>query len=74
VHGLVINRSTTGLGILLQEEIPEGTSIKVHSVEAPRSVPFVDLEVIHCGNAGRLFLIGCQFCKEVPWNVRVWFG
>jgi hypothetical protein len=74
VHGLVINRSTGGLAILLQQEVPAGTAIEVHSVEAPRSVPFVTLEVCHCLKAGRLFLIGGRFCEEVPWNVRVWFG
>jgi hypothetical protein len=74
VHGLVINRSTGGLAILVQQEVSAGTSIKVHSVEAPRSVPFIEMEVCHCRKAGRLFLIGCQFCEDVPWNVRVWFG
>ncbi len=74
VHGLVINRSTGGLAILLQDEVPAGTSIKVHAVEAPRSVPSVTMEVRHCRKAGQLFLIGCEFCDEVPWNVRVWFG
>jgi hypothetical protein len=74
VHGLVINRSTGGLALLLQKEAPEGTSIQVRSVEAPRSVPSIKLEVRHCRKAGGLFLIGCQFCEEVPWNVRVWYG
>jgi hypothetical protein len=74
VHGLVINRSTGGLAVLLQEEVPVGTSIKVHPVEAPRSVPLTEVEVCHCRKAGRLFLVGGQFCEEVPWNVRVWFG
>jgi hypothetical protein len=74
VHGIVINRSTGGLAILLQDEVPAGTSIQVHPTEAPRTVPSVALDVRHCRKAGRLFLIGCQFCEEVPWNVRVWFG
>jgi hypothetical protein len=74
VHGLVINRSTGGLALLLQNEVPAGTEIKVRSAEAPRSVPFINLEVRHCRKAGKLFLIGCQFCEEVPWNIRVWFG
>jgi hypothetical protein len=74
LHGLVINRSTGGLAILLQKEVPAGTTINVYSVEAPRSVPFVGLEVCHCRGVSGLFLIGCQFCEEVPWNVRVWFG
>jgi hypothetical protein len=74
LHGLVVNRSTGGLALLLQQEVPAGTSIQVHSVEAPRSVPFLKLEVRHCRKAGGLFLVGCQFCEDVPWNVRVWFG
>jgi hypothetical protein len=74
VHGLVINRSTGGLAVLLQQEVSVGTSIQVRPVEAPRSVPFINVEVRHCRKAGRLCLIGCQFCEEVPWNVRFWFG
>ena len=34
VRGLVINRSTGGLAIVLQQEVGAGTSIKIHSVEA----------------------------------------
>jgi hypothetical protein len=74
VRGLVVNRSTGGLAILLQQEVPAGNPIAVRSVEAPLSVPFITLEVCHCLKAGRLFLVGCQFCEEVPWTVRVWFG
>lgn len=73
-HGLVINRSTGGLAILLQQEVLMGATIKVHAIEAPRSIPAIKLEVRHCRKAGQLFLIGCQFSEEVPWNVRVWFG
>ena len=74
VHGLVINRSTGGLAILLQDEVTAGTSIKVRAVEAACSVPSIKLEVRHCRKAGQLFLVGCEFCEEVPWNIRVWFG
>ena len=74
LHGLVINGSAGGLAILLQREVPAGTAIEVHSVEAPRSVPFLKLAVRHCRKAGGFFLVGCGFCGEVPWNVRVWFG
>jgi hypothetical protein len=74
LHGLVINGSAGGLAILLQREVPAGTAIEVHSVEAPRSVPSLKLDVRHCRKAGGLFLASCDFCGEVPWNVRVWFG
>jgi hypothetical protein len=74
LHGLVINRSTGGLALLLDREAPTGTTIKVRSLEAPNSVPSIVLAVRYCRKAGKNFLIGCEFAGEVPWNVRVWFG
>jgi len=74
VHGLVVNRSTGGLAILLDKEAPAGASLGVRSAEAPGSVPTVEVEVRHCRKAGKNFLIGCQFRDEVPWKARVWLG
>jgi hypothetical protein len=74
LHGLVINRSISGLAIFIDMEIQAGTLLKVRSVEAPYYVPWVDIEIKYSRKAGRNFIIGCQFRTEVPWNVRVWFG
>jgi hypothetical protein len=74
VHGLVINRSTGGLALLLDREVPADTAVKLRSVEAPGTVPGIKMQVRHCGKAGKNFLIGCEFSEDVPWNVRVWFG
>jgi hypothetical protein len=74
LHGLVINRSTGGLAVFLDGELPAGTPIKVRPVEAPGSVPGTEAEVRYCRKVGKHFLIGCEFSGEVPWNVRVWFG
>ncbi len=74
VHGLVINRSTGGLALFLDREIPTEAQIKVRSIEAPVSVPGIEAAVRYCRKAGKNFLIGCEFAGEVPWNVRVWFG
>jgi hypothetical protein len=74
LHGLVINRSAGGLAILVDGEIKDGTIVKVRSAEAPTYVPSVDVEVRYCRKAGRNHFIGCKFCGEIPWNVRVWFG
>lgn len=73
-HGLVVNRSTGGLGIFTDKEVPSGTLLIVRPVEAPPSVEAAQIEVRHCLPVGKGFLIGCQFCEDVPWNVRVWFG
>ena len=74
LHGLVINRSLTGLAIFIDMEIQAGTFLKVRSVEAPYYVPWVEIEVKYTKKAGRNFIMGCQYRAEVPWNVRVWFG
>jgi hypothetical protein len=74
LHGLVINRSTGGLAIFVDEEIPAGTVVHVRSGEAPNYVPAVEVEVKHCRQGGKNFVIGCQFRGEIPWNARVWFG
>jgi hypothetical protein len=74
VHGLVINRSTGGLAVFVDKEALPGSKLRVRSAEAPLNVPTVELEVHHCRQVGKGFLIGCQFCGEVPWHARVWFG
>jgi hypothetical protein len=74
LHGLVVNRSTGGLGIYFDEEVPPNTRLRVRAMEAPPHVPVVRAEVRYCLKAGKGFLLGCQFSEDVPWNVRVWFG
>jgi hypothetical protein len=73
-HGLVVNRSTGGLGIYADGEAPPGTPLQVRAAEAPAAVPAVRAEVRHCLPAGKGFLLGCKFSEDLPWNVRVWFG
>jgi hypothetical protein len=72
--GLVINRSTGGLAIFVEEDVQPGTVVKVRPVEAPAYVQSVDIEVRYCHRISKSFVIGCQFRGAVPWNVRGWFG
>jgi hypothetical protein len=72
--GLVINRSTGGLAILMDNEVSPGILIGIRAAEAPQYVPTVQVEVRYCRKVGRNFLLGCKFCRDIPWNVRVWFG
>jgi hypothetical protein len=72
--GLVINRSTGGLAVLVDNEVAAGVLLGVRSAEAPHYVPTVQVEIRYCRKAGSHFLLGCKFCQDIPWNVRVWFG
>jgi hypothetical protein len=74
LHGLVVNRSTGGLGLYADREVPAGTIVKVRAVEAPSGVPPIGVEVRHCRKIGRGYFLGCMFTDDIPWNVRVWFG
>src|SRR5262249_43119336 len=74
LNGIVVNRSTGGLGILADQEIPAGTIINVRPPEAPWYVHAVPAEVRHCRKVGKGFLFGCEFSDDVPWKARVWFG
>src|ERR1043166_3857627 len=61
VHGLVVNRSTGGLGIYLDRDVPEGTPLRIRALEAPASTPMARAEVRHCRKVGRGFFLGCEF-------------
>jgi hypothetical protein len=74
LHGLVINRSTGGIAVFVDMEVPDSTLIQVRPAAAPKYVPSITVEVRYCRKVGKSFLLGCRFCDDVPWNVRVWFG
>jgi PilZ domain len=74
VHGLVINRSAGGLAILTDVPFDANTSLSVRAIETPQGVGYADVMVRHARQVGKLWLIGCQYKDDVPWNVKVWFG
>ncbi|MCI0683917.1 MAG: PilZ domain-containing protein [Gemmataceae bacterium] len=73
-HGIVINRSSGGVAILVDRDIPPDETLFVRALEAPENVPVIQVKVRHSRRAGRMHLLGCQYCQDLPWNVKVWFG
>jgi hypothetical protein len=74
VFGLVVNRSTGGIGIYSDQEFAPQTLLRVRAADGPSDIAAVRVEVRYCRKIGKGFLIGGQFRQDVPWNVRVWFG
>ena len=74
LHGIVLNRSTGGLGIFVDRAMELGTVFEVRAAEAPSYVPSAEVVVRFCRKVRRQYFLGCQFQSEVPWNIRVWFG
>ncbi len=72
--GVVIDRSTGGLRILLKNAIPQGSTLQVRAVNAPDTVGFVTVVVRSCRENEDHFELGCEFTKTPPWNVLLLFG
>lgn len=74
IRGLVINRSDPGLAIFVNQQVQQGTKLSLRAVEAPDSVPSVEIDVKYCRKIERNYIIGCEAPEEIPWNVRGWLG
>jgi len=74
LHGLILNRSTGGVALLADTDFAAGSILFVRSLEAPAGVPRAKVVVRHSRAAGKLWLTGCEYDEDVPWNVKVWFG
>ena len=74
VRGAVVNRSTTGVALLVDDSYEAGTVIKLRAVLAPKDVDWIDVEIKNCRRAGRNWVIGCQFPDPPPWKAIAWLG
>jgi hypothetical protein len=74
VRGWVIDRSTTGLGLVLKKLVVEGTILTIRAANAPPDVPWVQIEVRSCEKNGKRFRLGCRFLDTPSWSVLLLFG
>jgi hypothetical protein len=73
VEALVINRSTGGLCIAVEQPFRAGDKIFLW-VEDAENFPWVPVIVRHCRDCGGYFLIGCEFRHSLPLTVLLQFG
>jgi hypothetical protein len=72
--GVILDRSTGGLRIIVAAAIAPGTTMQVRAAGAPDTVGFVTVIVRSCRKNGDFFEVGCEFEKTPPWNVLLLFG
>jgi hypothetical protein len=70
----VLDRSTGGLCLAVAEEVKPGTIFSVRAVNAPKTVPWVQVEVKSSREIDGNWELGCQFVKTPTWNVLLLFG
>jgi hypothetical protein len=74
VLGWVVDRSLSGLSLMLSEELAEGTILSVKPRQHPPATPWVKVQVRNCTRDSAGFVIGCEFERVPPWGVLLLFG
>ncbi len=73
-RGHVIDRSTGGLRIVLQNEIAIGMVLSLKVQNGPPATPWVQVEVRSCKKTRTGYEACCQFVRTPPWAVLLLFG
>lgn len=72
-HGWIVDRSSTGLGILADEAIELGTTITVRA-DVPVGARWFPCRVIHCNAERASWRVGLQFSATLSWSDLRAFG
>jgi hypothetical protein len=73
-EGWVLDRSSGGLGIMVDEEVEIGTILSVRPAKGRSNVRWLQVEVKSCRNEGGHWNLGVQFVQKVGWNELRLFG
>jgi hypothetical protein len=73
-EAFVLDRSTGGIRIAIQKPLSIGASLQVRPQNSTEEVPWIPVLVRNCREVGDYYEVGCQFEKELPWNLLLLFG
>jgi hypothetical protein len=74
VRGTVIDCSSTGLAIAVDEPVRPGAVLSVRVAANSQEMPWVQVAVRHFRREGGYYLLGCQFLRPQPWGILLLFG
>jgi hypothetical protein len=74
LHGYVMDRSTGGLCLRVDQPVQPGTMLHVRPVNAPPITPWVEIEVKSSRQTQDGWELGCQFLRTPPWALLLMFG
>lgn len=70
----VLDRSTGGIRIAIQKPVAIGANLQVRPVNSGTETPWIPVLVRNCKEVGDYYEVGCQFERELPWNLLLMFG
>jgi hypothetical protein len=74
VRGLVMNRSSGGIGLAMDRPVAVGSVLLVLPVQAPAGTAPVEIRVLWCLERTDRHEIGCQFTAPLPTGLLMLFG
>src|SRR5262245_43239837 len=74
IPGWVLDRSIGGLGILTEQELPNGAILKIRPRSASEATPWTDVTVRSCRRDGTHYEVGFQFHRTPNWSLLLQFG
>lgn len=74
LEGWVVDRSTGGVRILLDQTIPIKTALSVRPVKAATNFPWIKAEVRSCKPERGGYSLGCMFLQKLTWGELQAFG
>lgn len=73
-EGWVVDRSSGGVRILLDQAIPARTSLSIRPVKAVTTFPWIKAEVRSCKPERGGYALGCMFLQKLTWSELQAFG
>lgn len=74
LNGWVLNRSTGGLGILVEEPLEVGVLMQIRPANSTSTSTWVQVRVIHCTPERSSWCVGFQFTQKLSWGDLRLFG
>jgi hypothetical protein len=72
--GWVVDRSMGGLCLIVEKSLDEGAIFKVRPRTAPKTTPWIAIEIRSCRPDNGDWEVGCCFVKPPQWNDLLLFG
>ncbi|MFN4260724.1 MAG: PilZ domain-containing protein [Gemmataceae bacterium] len=72
--GWVVDRSTGGIGLLVDEAVTPGTVLSLRPIQWEGDTGWVQVEVKSCRQQRNSWNLGCQFLQKLTWDELHWFG
>jgi hypothetical protein len=74
LRGWVLDRSTSGLGLLVEDALEIGSIVRVRPDRPDVAAHWVPVRIVHCRPERIRWRVGCQFVEKLAWAVLSTFG